>query len=259
MKLKGRVALVTGAGRGIGKGIAECLAREGAKVVIADIDGAAAESTAKDLSASGAQAVAVNADVTSASQVDTMLQKALDEFGELDIAVNNAGVVGAVELGDLEETEWDRVMTVNVKSVYLCCKAEAALMSARSGGAIVNIASVAGKIGFPGLSHYCASKFAVVGFTNSIAKEFARKGVRINAICPGLVGTAMWMSDDGLASRWRNDGETVDDAWERFIETLLPQGEPQTPEDMGELVVFLATSPHIVGQSINVDGGYATY
>ncbi len=259
MRLEDKVALVTGGGRGIGKGIAECLAREGAAVVVADIDGASAESTAQALRKAGGRAVGVEADVTRADQVDAMVRTATQELGGLDIAVNNAGVVGAKELEDLSESEWDRVMTINVKGVFLCCKAQAPLMAAKGGGTIVNLASVAGKIGFPGLSHYCASKFAVVGFTNSLAKEFARKGVTINAICPGLVGTDMWMGAEGLASVWRNEGESVEQAWERFVETLLPQGVPQTPEDIGEMVVFLATAPHVVGQSINVDGGYATH
>lgn len=259
MKLDGKVALVTGAGRGIGRGIAECLASEGAAVVVADIDGESAEATAQALRDVGHRACAVMADVSKADQVAAMVEAATRQFGSLDIAVNNAGVVSAKELEELSEEEWDRVMTINVKSVFLCCKAQAPLMAAKGGGAIINLASVAGKIGFPGLSHYCASKFAVVGLTNALAKEFARKGVTINAICPGLVGTDMWMGAEGLASVWRNEGESVEQAWERFVETLLPQGVPQTPEDMGRMVVFLATAPHIVGQSINVDGGYATY
>jgi len=257
MRLDGKVALVTGAGRGIGKGIAECLAREGAALVVADIDGGSASSVAQSLRDAGGRTVHVEADVTQADQVDAMVKTALQQFGGLDVAVNNAGVVGAKELEDLSEAEWDRVMTTNVKSVFLCCKAQAPLMAAKGGGTIVNVASVAGKIGFPGLSHYCASKFAVVGLTNSLAKEFARRGVTINAICPGLVGTDMWMGAEGLATLWRNEGESTEQAWERFVESLLPQGVAQTPEDMGQLVVFLATAPHIVGQSINVDGGYA--
>ncbi len=259
MKLEGKVALVTGAGRGIGKGIAECLAREGAAMVVADINGESAEAVAGAFRDAGGRAVAVATDVTKADQVAAMVETAVREFGGLDVAVNNAGVVGAEELENLTEDEWDRVMTTNVKSVFLCCKAEAPLMASRGGGAIVNLASVAGKIGFPGLSHYCASKFAVVGFTNSIAKEYARQKVTINAICPGLVGTDMWMGSKGLATLWKEEGESTQAAWERFVETLLPQGEPQTPEDMGQIVVFLATAPHIVGQSINVDGGYASH
>ncbi|GAB5469303.1 MAG: SDR family NAD(P)-dependent oxidoreductase [Rhodospirillales bacterium] len=259
MRLKGKTALVTGAGRGIGEGIAACLAREGANVLVADIDGESAETSAQALRSEGHSAVGIATDVTDASQVQAMLRKAVDHFGGLDIAVNNAGIVDAKELPDITEEDWDRLMAVNIKSVFLCCQAEAPWMAENGGGAIVNLASVAGKVGFPGLSHYCASKFAVVGFTNSIAKEYARQNVRINALCPGLVGTDMWMGSKGLASAWRTEGETVEQAWERHVDTLLPQGVPQTAEDMGDLVVFLATAPHIVGQSINVDGGYATY
>jgi meso-butanediol dehydrogenase / (S,S)-butanediol dehydrogenase / diacetyl reductase len=259
MKLEGKVALVTGAGRGIGQGIAGCLAREGASVVVADVNGESAQATAKALADAGHKAVAVTADVTKSDQVRAMVQKAVDHFGKLDIAVNNAGIVGAKELAVLPEEEWDRVMEVNVKSVFLCCKAQAPLMAENGGGTIVNVASVAGKIGFPGLSHYCASKYAVVGFTNAIAKEYARRKVTINAICPGLVGTDMWKGTAGLANLWKTEGETVEEAWNRLVTTLVPQGEAQTAEDMGETVVFLATAPHIVGQSINIDGGYASH
>jgi len=257
MKLTDKSALVTGAGRGIGKGIATCLAEAGAKVLIADIDAESAKETAAEIEAKGQRALALQTDVTDALQVAAMVRTAVEEFGGLDIAVNNAGIVGSKELADIAEAEWDRMLAVNLKSVFLCCKEEAPLMAKNGGGAIVNLASVAGKIGFPGLSHYCASKYAVVGFTNAIAKEYAQQGVRINAICPGLVGTDMWLGDQGLAALWKEEGETVEAAWQRNVASLLPQGVPQTPQDMGETVVFLATAPHIVGQAINIDGGYA--
>ena len=258
MQLKGRSAIVTGAARGIGKGIAECLLREGAKVAIADINGSAAAATAKEYADIG-ETIAITADVTKSDQVRRMMDEAADAFDYVDIAVNNAGIVSVKPLEDISEVDFDRVMEVNVKSVFLCCQIQAPMMVQGGGGAIINIASTAGKIGFQSLSHYCASKFAVVGFTNSIAKEYARLNVRINAICPGLVGTDMWMGEHGLANVLKEDGETIEESWQRNVRELLPQGVPQTPEDMGRLAVFLSVAPHIIGQSINVCGGYAAH
>ncbi len=259
MKLDGKAALVTGAGRGIGKGIAASLAQEGAKVLIADIDQGLAEATAAELRETGQEAAALRCDVTKADEVDAMVEAAYQRFGQLDIAVNNAGVVGAMPLAEMSEAEWDRIFAVNVKGVFLCCRAQAPRMAETGGGAIINLASIAGKAGVPLLSHYCASKFAVIGFTNSIAKEFAQEGVRINAICPGIIATAMWHGETGLSTLLKGEDETAEEVWQRKISTLLPQGEEQTPEDIGALAVFLATQPHIIGQSINVDGGFATY
>ncbi len=259
MTLDGKVALVTGGGRGIGKGIAGSLAREGAKILVADIDGKNAEAAAAELSEAGHEASAIQTNVTKADEVEAMVEAAYQRFGGLDVAVNNAGVVGAVPLAEMSEAEWDRIHSVNVKGVFLCCRAQAPRMAKKGGGAIINLASIAGKVGVPMLSHYCASKFAVIGFTNSIAKEFAQSGVRVNAICPGIVATAMWHGETGLSTLLKGEDETPDDVWESRVSTMLPQGVEQTPEDMGALAVFLATQPHITGQSINVDGGFATY
>jgi len=258
MRLHGKVALVTGGGRGIGKGIAECMAREGAGVVIADINGDTASATAAEMNSAGYESIAITADVTKSGQVRAMVDAAYNRFGRLDVAVNNAGIVRAKELVNTPDDEWDLVMEVNAKSVFLCCKEQAPRMEASGGGAIINIASTAGIVGFAGLSNYCASKYAVVGFTSSIAKEYARRNVRINTICPGIVETDMWKGAGGLATLWKLENETVEQAWDRFVGSLLPQGVAQTAQDMGELVVFLATAPHIVGQAIAVDGGYTS-
>lgn len=255
MRLEGKVALVTGAGRGIGEGVARHLAAAGACVLVADIDSNAAAAVSASLNKDGRTALAATADVTSAKQIEAMVQKAIQEFGRLDIAVNNAGIVGANSLQDISEAEWDRLFEVNVKSVFLCCRAQAQLMEKNGGGAIINMASVAGKMGVPGMCHYAASKFAVIGFTQSIAKEYARRRVRINAICPGIVGTKMWKGSEGLATLWKGENETVEEAWNRHVDTLLPQGEPQTPEDIAEAVIYLALAPHVIGQALNVDGG----
>jgi meso-butanediol dehydrogenase/(S,S)-butanediol dehydrogenase/diacetyl reductase len=123
-------------------------------------------------------------------------------------------------------------------------------------GRIINTASIAGKEGFPDLAHYTASKFAVVGFTNALAKDLATTGITVNAICPGIIGTGMWYGPEGLAERWKKPGETMEESWERHQKELIPQGEAQTPEDMGDLAVYFALAEHVTGQAFNVDGGY---
>ena len=119
------------------------------------------------------------------------------------------------------------------------------------------MSSIAGKVGFPDLSHYSASKFAVIGFTNAVAKEVAADGITVNALCPGIVGTGMWRGDDGLSDRWREPDETEEQSWQRHQKTLLPQGVAQTPEDMGQMAVYLASANHVTGQAIAVDGGFS--
>ncbi len=173
------------------------------------------------------------------------------------MAVNNAGVISIRKVAELSLADWDRVMNVNARGVFLCCQAELPLMQAQRWGRIVNLSSIAGKVGLPDLAHYCASKFAVIGFSNALAKEVARDGVTVNALCPGIVGTGMWRGEDGLSGRWRQASESEAQSWERHQASLLPQGEAQTVEDMGQLVVYLACAPHVTGQAIAVDGGFS--
>ena len=255
MPLQGKVALVTGGGRGIGRGIALQLARAGADIAVVDLSEANAEAVAGEVRALGRRAVAVRADVTSWADAQAMVARTVDELGGLDIAVNNAGVISIAPVAKLSEEAFDRVMSVNVKGVFLSCKAELPVMQERGCGRIVNIASTAGKSGYPGLSHYCASKFAVIGFTNSLAKEVAQQGITVNAICPGIIGTDMWRGEQGLAEALRKEGESVEQAWARSLAELIPQGVAQTPEDMGDLAVYFATAEHVTGQAFNVDGG----
>ncbi|MDV7212784.1 SDR family NAD(P)-dependent oxidoreductase [Azotobacter beijerinckii] len=255
--LSGKVALVTGAGRGIGLGIAVSLARAGADLVVADFNSNVAEEAAMQIRALGHRAVALRVDVGQADSVSAMIDQVAEQFGGLDIAVNNAGVVSLGKVSELSVTEWDRIMNVNARGVFLCCQAELKLMRARQSGRIINIASIAGKVGFPDLAHYSASKFAVIGFTNAFAKEVAREGITVNALCPGIVGTGMWRGEEGLSGRWRLPGETEAQSWERHQSSLLPQGEAQTVEDMGQLAVYLACAPHVTGQAIAVDGGFS--
>lgn len=255
MELKGKVALVTGGGRGIGQGIALALAVAGADVAVADLDLAIAEETAAKVEAAGRRSVAISVNVAQPDSVRAMVEKVEAELGGLDIAVNNAGIISIQSIEELTAEDFDRIMAVNAKGVFLCTQAAVRVMRPRRWGRIINVASIAGKIGFPDLSHYTASKFAVIGFTNAVAKEVALDGITVNALCPGIVGTGMWRGEDGLAGRWREEGESEEASWARHQKTLLPQGVAQTPEDMGQLAVYLACAEHVTGQAIAVDGG----
>src|SRR5262245_46256541 len=268
MRLAGKVALVTGGARGIGRGIALALAREGADVAIAEVDrvasaaqqyGAAAISgyktahdTVREIEGLGRRALALETDVTRWAEVESMVRDTVARLGQLDILVCNAGVVHIAAVETMPEEEWDLTMAVNVKGVFLSCKAALPVLRGRRGACIINIVSVAGKNGAPGMAHYCASKFAVVGFTNALAKEVAATGVRVNAICPGILRTQMW---EYLSERFKQGEESKEAAWGRFVHTMIPLGRPQTPDDIGALAVYLATAQNVTGQAINVDGG----
>ncbi len=268
MTLNGKVALITGGARGIGRGIALALGGAGADIAIAEVDrvpsaaqqyGAAAISgyqaarqTVQEVVALGRRAIAVEADVTQWEQVRHMVDRTVAELGSLDILVCNAGVVHVAPVELMSEEEWDLTMAVNVKGVFLSCKAALPVLRERAGACVINVASVAGKNGSPGIAHYCASKFAVVGFTNALAKEVAPMNIRVNAICPGILRTQMW---EYLAESLKQPDESRDQAWERAVRTFIPLGRPQTPEDIGALAVYLATAPNVTGQAINVDGG----
>ncbi|AGK46664.1 MULTISPECIES: SDR family NAD(P)-dependent oxidoreductase [Burkholderia] len=251
--LEGQVAVVTGGARGIGRGIALALAAAGADILLADLLADALDATARDVRALGRRAAALEVDVTQQAQVDAMIAHALDALGGLDIVVNCAGVIGIRPVAELTERDWDFVMDVNAKGTFLGCRAALPHLKAQGRGRIINVASIAGKEGFANLAHYSASKFAVVGFTNALAKELARDGVTVNAICPGIVRTYMW---ERLSDEWKQAGETVEESWQRHQLTLIPQGRAQTPEDMGRLAVFFATMDNVTGQAVNVDGGF---
>ncbi|AKO53455.1 short-chain dehydrogenase [Marinobacter psychrophilus] len=257
MILEGKTALITGAGRGIGQGIAMSLAEAGANIVAADLDINIARQTAEKVQQLGRKSLALEVDVTDPDSIHKMMQQAEEQMGPIDIAVNNAGILSIHPIAELSANAWDQVMNVNARGVFLCTQAELAVMRPRKFGRIINIASIAGKVGFPNLSHYSASKFAVIGFTNAVAKEVAAEGVTVNALCPGIVGTGMWRGPDGLSAAWAQDGESEEESWERHQKTLLPQGEAQTPEDMGQLAVYLASAAHVTGQAIAVDGGFS--
>jgi meso-butanediol dehydrogenase / (S,S)-butanediol dehydrogenase / diacetyl reductase len=260
MTLRGKNALVTGAARGIGRGIALALADAGVNVGLADLGGgpsgltyelagrAELELAAKEVEARGVRALPLTCDVRSAEQAAAAVERTARELGSLDLLVNNAGVVHFDGLASFPEERWDLLFDVNVKGTFLMCRAAVAKLVAAK-GAIVNIASVAGKRGYAGGSGYCASKFAVVGLTQSLAMELAPQGVRVNAVCPGILGTHMWHSH--LASPERG-GQA---AYEAAIKQLVPLGREQTPEDIAQAVLYLASAPNVTGVALNVAGG----
>jgi meso-butanediol dehydrogenase/(S,S)-butanediol dehydrogenase/diacetyl reductase len=256
MRLAGKSAYVTGGGHGIGRGIAIALAKEGASVLVADIDLAAATRVADEIGKLGHSSEAIMIDVTQPDTIDQMCGVAMALFGKLDIAVHSAGVISVRQVEELADAEWDRIMDINAKGVFLCCKAAIPLLKQNGSGRIINIASISGKDGHPGLAHYSASKYAVIGFTNSLAKELAKDEITVNAICPGIVRTAMW---DLLSDEWKGEGESREESWQRQILSFVPQGRPQTPEDIGELAVYLALARNMTGQAINLDGGLTSH
>ena len=256
MDLTDTVAIVTGAARGIGRGVAVALARAGAHGVLADLPAAQADldETARLVSSEGVEALTVHCDVTSAEETQALARAALDRFGRIDILVNNAGVISVAPVVAMTEEQWDRVIDVNLKGTFLASKAVAPHMMERRSGRIVNMSSQAGRKGAPALAHYCTTKFGVLGFTQSLALELAPFNVTVNAVCPGEVDSAMWR-EHLLPAIAAGQGATPEEAWERFIKERVPLGRPQTPEDIGDAVVFLCRADNITGEALNVTGG----
>lgn len=250
--LSGQVAVVTGGAKGIGKGIVQALVKAGANVVIGDIDLLTAKKTAAVISS---QVIAFQLDVTNKASVDLLFEKTIEHFGRLDILVNNAGISTMDYLVDIQEADWDRVMNVNAKGVFLCSQAAARIMLAQNeGGKIINIASQAGKNGYRCMGNYCASKHAVMGLTKVMAVELAKDQINVNAVCPGIVETDMKRTERVWGGELRQ--MTAKDI-EEEDNSQVPLGRTALPEDISGVVLFLASAyaDYMTGQGINVTGG----
>lgn len=254
-RFEGKVAVVTGASGGIGAAMAKRLAAEGAAVVVSAID-PRVEAVAEALRADGAKVAANIMDVTSKADVVALYDLAEKEFGRVDISIQNAGVITIARIEAMTEAEWDKIMAVNTKGVFLCCQEAIARMRRHGeGGRLINTASGQARQGFVFTPHYAASKFGVVGITQSLAKEVAKEGITVNAICPGIIDTDMWAYNDAAWGKLLGDykpGELMAE-WVRNI----PMGRAGTGEDVSGLIAFLASddAAYITGQTINVDGG----
>jgi len=253
--LSGKIALVTGGGRGMGEAIAVKLAEYGATVAVTDFDLDSAGAVAEAIVARGLKASAWRYDVSSGDDARRVVGAVEAQLGGIDILVNNAGVSRLVQFLDLDEAEWDRLMNINLKGVFLSCSTVLPGMVARGYGRIVNLGSILSKIGEENFSHYSASKFAVLGLTQAIAAEMAKHGITANTVCPGIVYTPLW---DGLFKQAVDSKAFEEEAAVReFIRNKIPLGRPQPPEDIAEMVAFLASdlARNITGASFHVDGG----
>jgi NAD(P)-dependent dehydrogenase (short-subunit alcohol dehydrogenase family) len=242
----GKTALVTGAGSGIGEAIARALAARGARVVIADLDLEPAQRVAKAIGGDGGVAAAVRADVADLSSVEAMVQFAVETYGGLDVAVNNAGIGGAqAPTGEYPPDSWEKVIAVNLNGVFYCLRYEIPAMLARGGGSIVNMASILGWVGFAGSAAYVAAKHGVLGLTQTAAIEYATRGIRINSIGPGFITTPLLSAN-------------LDDAAQKAIGDMHPMKRMGRPEEVAALTCFLASdeASFITGSYHVVDGGY---
>jgi len=267
MRLKDRVAIVTGGGGGLGEGICMCLAREGAHVVVSDLKLELAEKVAAKVKELGVKAMAIRTDVRKPDQCKEMVDVTIKEMGRLDILVANAGVDGLPTgdstasplIEDIEEKDWDLVVDVNLKGVFMCNRAVAPYFKEKKSGRIINIASVAGRQGVDFLAPYAATKAGVISFSQSVALQMAPYHVNVNTVCPGIIWTPMWERLASFASTSLPDfgGAPPEDVYNLVVQSMIPFKKDQTPTDIGNAVVFLASdeASEITGQALNVCGG----
>ena len=246
--LTGRVALITGSGRGIGLAVAKRFARDGANIVLADIDGEVAQAGAESLAREGTRAIGVACDVGNPGEVDSMIEAVLDAFGQLDIVFNNAGIMGrTAPLWELKDKDWDEVIRVNLNSMFYVCRAAITHMRAQGRGSIVNMASIAGKEGTPNLVPYSVTKAGIIALTKALGKEVIREGIRVNCVAPAVIETPL-----------------LDQLPREAIEAMLskaPMGRFGTAEEVAAVVHFLASddASFITAQCFDASGGRATY
>ena len=268
MRLKGKIAIVTGGGGGLGEGICLCLAQEGADVVVSDLDRQLADTVAAKVREKGSKALAVKTDVSREEEVKNLVDQTIKEMGDVDILVCCAGVSGfssreaaSLHIEDLPVEQWDETFAVNMRGVFLCNRTVAPIFRKKNQGRIINIASIAGRKGSEMLPAYSASKAAVISFTQSMALQMAPHHVNVNAVCPGIIYTPIWERGAQVLAKahplFAGTGINPKEALDMVVQTSIPFKNYQTAEDIGKAVVFLASdeAKEITGQALNVCGG----